>query len=376
MRLETAGPEQNAELTAFFKRFPIGGPVELKVDRTRDFFKPYQIQSDAHVTYTLRNEDKGDLLGVASFVLGETRIGGRDCRIAFGRDLRILETRQAVLGWTQHFLPVMDEVRKVFNVEHFVSILNLNEAKAMNAFIRPRPGKRPLPRYHLYRRFNLISLHGRLPWAPSPLKTVRIRRGSAHLADALAAYIVRKSRERDLALCLSPDDFQEMLGRWEGLKLDDFLVALDAADNIVGCCAPWNPGGVEEYIPLKYSMVAHNFRQFLKFGKMFGWTRTLTKPVHRLQREASLDFKYLCFLFADHADVFESLAGLAYEEARETEFLVYTQMRSDFHLRRPLTWISARLPHGMYFLVPPDQERPAILHPGNDRPATVEPFFV
>lgn len=376
MRLETAGPEHSGELAAFFKRFPLRGPVELLVDRSRDFFKPYEIQSDAHVTYTLRDSDKGDLMGVASFALGETKIAGRDCRVAFGRDLRILETRQAVLGWTQHFLPVMEEVRKVFDVEHFVSILNLNEVKAMNAFIRPRPGKRPLPRYHLYRRFNLISLHGRLPWAPKPLKTVRIRRGSAHLTDALTDYIVRKSRMRDLALCQSADDFNEMLGRWDGLKIDDFLVALDAQDNVVGCCAPWNPGGVQEYIPLKYNLLAHNFRQFLKFGKTLGWTRTLTKPVHRLQREASLDFKYLSFLYADHADVFESLATLAYEEARDTEFLVYTQMRSDLHLRRPLTWVSARLPHAIYFLVPPDQARPAILHPSNDRPAMVEPFFV
>lgn len=376
MKLEIAKPEQSAELAAFFKKFPLRGPVEIAVDRSKDFFKPYKIQSETSVTYTLRSELKEDLLGVATFAVQDTLLGGKPTRVAFGRDLRILETRQAVLGWSQHFLPVMREVQQVLGAEAFISIMNLNEVKAMNAFVRPRPGKRPLPRYYQYRRFNIVSLHGRFPWAPKPLSTVRIRRGAAHLENALADYIVRKTLQRDLGLCLAPDDFREMLARWDGLKLDDFLVALDTNDNIVGCCAPWNPGGVEEYIPLKYNLLGHNFRQFLKFGRSLGWTRTLTKPSYRLRHEAALDFKYLTFLFADNPDIFESLASDAFDEARDSEFIVYTQMRSDIHLRRPITWISAKLPHGMYVLGAPDAEPPPFIHPANDRPAMIEPFFV
>lgn len=376
MKLEIARPEQSAELATFFKTFPLNGPVEIAVDRSKGFFRPYEIQSDTHVTYTLRDEEKNELVGVASFAVSDTLVHGRPTRVAFGRDLRILETRQAVLGWTQHFLPVMKEVQRVLGAETFVSIMNLNEVKAMNAFIRPRPGKRPLPRYYLYRRFNLVSLHGRFPWAPKPLKTIRIRRGSPHLESALADYIVRKSRERDLSLCLDPSGFREALARWEGLKLDDFLVALDSKDNIIGCCAPWNAGGVEEFIPLHYNLLGHNFRQFLKFGRWLGWTRTLAKPRYRLRHEAPLDFKYLCFLFADNPDIFESLASDAFDEARDSEFLVYAQMRSDIHLRRPLNWVSAKLPHGLYVLAPPDAGTPSLINPRNDRPAMIEPFFV
>ncbi|MBX3033486.1 MAG: hypothetical protein KF865_06120 [Bdellovibrionaceae bacterium] len=375
MKLEIADPAEGAELSAFFKRFHLRGPAEIRVDRGGDFFGPARIQSDTHVTYTLKDENKSEILGVASFAIGETLAGGAPARVAFGRDLRILETRQAVLGWSQHFLPVMEEVRRVFQVDHFMSVMNLHENKAMNAFMRPRPGKRPFPRYFLHRRFNVVSLHGRFPWAPTPLPSVRIRRGAAHLQDALIHYIVRKSRERDFLTSITPEAFMDLLGRWQGLKLEDFLVALDHQDNVIGCCAPWSAGGLEEYIPLKYNLVAHNFRQFLKFGRIFGWTRALTKPVHRLKMEAGLNFRYLCFLFADNEDIFESLAWIAYEEARENEFLVYTQMRSDLHLRRPLTWVSAKLPYALYSLCPPDAEPPAFLHPSQDRPAGIEPFF-
>lgn len=375
MKLETARREQSAELAAFFKKFPVHGPVDLTIDRSNDFFAPYDLQSDASVTYTLRSEGD-ELLGLATFNIFDSLVGGRETRVAFGKDLRILETRKAILGWTQHFLPVMEEVRRVFGAESFFSVLNMNEAKALNAFVRPSPGKRPFPRYVLHRRFNLVSLHGRFPWAPEPVKSLRVRRGSLALAEQLADYIVGKQRERDLAFCLTKDDFFEALKRWRGLKLEDFLIALDGNERIVGCCAPWSAGGLEEHIPLRYNLLGHNFRQFLKFGRVLGWTRTLTKPAHRLKVEASLDFRYLSFLFADHADVFESLAWDAFEEARETEFLVYLQMRSDLHLRPPLSWISARLPHALYGMIPPHDDIPLELHPAHQRPALLEPFFV
>ncbi|HRO68277.1 MAG TPA: hypothetical protein PL182_11980, partial [Pseudobdellovibrionaceae bacterium] len=153
MRLETSTPDQAAELAQFFKRFPVQGHVELLIDRSKDFFGVSRIQSDTNLTYTLRDDDNRDLLGVVSFAIAETLVAGKPARVAFGRDLRILETRKAVLGWSQHFLPVLEEVKRVFNVDHFVSTINMAETKAMNAFLRPRPGKRPFPRYFLHRRF-------------------------------------------------------------------------------------------------------------------------------------------------------------------------------------------------------------------------------
>lgn len=376
MKLEIATPTQSLELAEFFRRFPLRGPVEMLVDRKPDFFKPYSIQSASHVTYTLRDERDASLLGSVTFVMDDLWVNGQPQKVAFGRDLRILETRQAVLGWTQHFLPVMNEIQTQHGAQHVFSILSQNDARALNAFVRPRLMRRPIPRYFLFRRFNLVSLHGRLPWAPTPLKSLRIRRGSPAIEDALIQYVVRKSRQRELGTLWDADRFLDRLARWDNLTLEDFLVATDAQGNIVGCCAPWSPGGIEERIPLRYNLIAHNFRQFLKFGKFFGWTRTLTKPVYRLGMEASLNFRYLSFLFADNEDIFDSLAWIAYDECRETEFIAYTQMRSDLHLRPPLSWISAKNAHGLYALVPPEQPLPDFMHPSNDRPVELEPFFI
>lgn len=126
---------------------------------------------------------------------------------------------------------------------------------------------------------------------------------------------------------------------------------------------------------MQYSLRAHNFRQFLKFGKMLGWTRTLTKPYSRLKIEAGFNFKYLNFLFADNGDIFESLLWKAFDDAKENEFLLYSQTRTEFIYRRPRNWVSAKMPFGIYLLLPPDSEVPTFLHPNNENPAEIEPFF-
>lgn len=375
MKLKIASAEDSLALSDFFKQFPMGGQVEVKIDRHKNFFKAYDTQADKHITYTLR-DDQDTIQGMASFLVTDLWIEGAPTTVAIGRDLRIANNRRAILSWGQHFLPVMNEVVQMFNCKHVFSILNLSEMQALNAFVRPRQLKRPIPRYFMYRRFNIVSVHGRLPLTRHPLPHLRIRRGSTQLEDALINYISKKSRQKDLATAWDQQSFQDKLERWEGLKLGDFLIALDRHDNIVGCTAPWSAGGIEDFVPLRYNLLAHNFRQFLKFGHLFGWTRPLTKPANRLIVEDTLNFRYLNFLNADNEDIFESLLWAAYEDAHQNEFLVYTQMRSEFHLRRPLGWVSGKIPFGLYCLVAPDQDPPGFLHPTNERHAELEPFFI
>ncbi len=374
MKLEIAKPEDSKALTEFYKSFSVHGPVQMKIDRNGDFFAPYSIQSDQHLTYQLR-DDEQKLEGMASFVVRDVLLNGKVRPVAFGRDLRISSNRRAILQWSQHFLPVMNEVFHTFGCKHLFSVLSMSEVQALNAFVRPRNMKRPLPHYHMFRRFNMVTVHGRMPWAKNPLPHLRIRRGNDSNVDALIYYITQKSHQRDLSTVWDGQSFYEKLERWKGLKLEDFLIAFDKNDNVVGCVAPWSAGGMQEFIPMEYSLRAHNFRQFLKFGKMLGWTRTLTKPFSRLKIEAGLNFKYMNFLFADNGDIFESLLWRAYDDANDNEFLLYNQTRSEFIYRRPLSWISAKMPFGVYYLSMPDQQLPTFLHPANEKSVEVEPFF-
>jgi len=375
MRLELAKPSDSPEILEFFKGFPIKGVLDIKIDRRGDFFAPYAVESDRYCTYLLR-DDQNAIQGMASFIIKDVMIQGQLQTVAFGRDLRISNNRRAILEWSDHFVPTLLDVTNTYGAQHFFSALNLTETTALNAFVRPRNLKRLLPRYYSYRRMNLVSVHGRFPWAKNPLPHLQIRNGSSVNADALIYYLSEKNSARNLATYWDSYSFFKQLQRWRGLKIEDFLIAFDRHNNIVGCCAPWKADGIQELIPLEYSLMAHNFRQFLKFGKVFGWTRPLTKPSYRLQLEEQLQFQYLTHLFAENADVFESLLWTAYDRARSSDFLVYSAGREELAYRRPRNWVTAKIPHGLYCMVPPDVSAPEFLSPSNDLPISLEGFFV
>ncbi|MBL7543711.1 MAG: hypothetical protein JNL11_07830 [Bdellovibrionaceae bacterium] len=371
MRLELAQMSHNEELLEFYGRFPLENYIQLKLDRGRDFFKYYNIQSDQFISYILR-DDNLTILGHVCFQIENVLIDGKITRIAWARDLRISPERKAILHWAEHTKSVFDEIRKIFSVDYFMTSLNMNEIVALNTFIRPRAQKRFMPRYFLYRKFDLVTLHGQFPFTYPPDSKLKIRRGNPNQADQYLDYLLKKNQSYAFSVYTDREGLTEMLDRWSSLSWEDFFIAFDSKDNIVGMMSSWSSAGVQDFIPLRYSLRAHNFRQFLKFGKMFSWSRTLTKPYHRIKIEAALNFRSLNHIFVDHPDVFHSLLWKAFDEARDNEFLVYARDRKNINLKPPLGWISAEQTYGLYCTILPDEDVPSFLHPSHEGLMTLE----
>lgn len=365
MRLELAQMSNNEELLDFYGRFPLENLMQIKLDRGRDFFKYYTIQTDQFVSYILR-DDNNTILGHVCFIIETVLIEGKATRIAWSRDLRISPDRRAILHWAEHTKNVFDEVRKIFAVDYFMTSLNMHEVKALNTFTRPRTQKRFMPRYFLYRKFDIVSLHGQFPFTFPPDSKLKIRRGNPKQSDQYLDYLLKKNQNYSFSLYTDRESFNDMMDRWSSLSWEDFFIAFDSKDNIVGMLSSWSSAGVQDFIPLRYSLIAHNFRQFLKFGKLFSWSRTLTKPFHRLKIEAALNFRSLNHIFVDHPDVFHSLLWKAFDEARDNEFLVYVRDRKNINLKAPLGWIAAEQHYGMYCTILPDEPIPSFLHPSHD----------
>lgn len=375
MKLELLDQNSNQDLLEFFKEFPIKGLVEFKVDRLQDYFGLYKLQSENHRTYALRN-DQNKIQAMASFALREVFQDGEVQQIALATDLRVAPSRQAILEWSNHFLPVMKSVKEDLGVSHFFSNINLTEPSGLNLFVRPRNMRRALPRYYLYRKFSLVSLHGRFPWAPKPLTFVKIRHGNEQNIDALIAYIIKRSQFRPFASVWDTSSLRKKMARLPGFSLENFLIAFDANENVVGCLAPWSFQGIQDWIPRSYRLRAHNFRQFLKFGSAFGWTKVLPKPIRSTGFEAPLKFQYLTNIHVDNEDIFESLLHTAFSQAGPQEFLCYAQVDKDIRLTPPASWIAARIPHALYAVIPPQTDLPTFLHPSISLNPEIEAYMI
>lgn len=374
MRLESATAENEAELRRFYEQFSLKSVLELQIRRPHDFFAPYRLQSDDYETLVLRESDHL-LHGVASFVCRDAYFEDRVQRIALATDLRIHPSRKAILSWSQHFLPVLRETLQARGVSSVFSVINAYDVAAFNAFVRPRTIKRSMPRYHLYRQFELVTLHGRFPWAPPPVPGLRIRRGEEKWSGAILDYILRRAPFKAFCSAWDEKSFREKMARLPGFSLENFWIAFDSSEKVVGMMAPWSPLEIQEYCPLSYGLRAHNFRQFLKFGRLLGWTRPLTKPLSRTGLEAPLKFRHLTFVSVENEDIFESLLWTAFESIPRDEFLVYGHCLRDFRLNPPESWIAARLPFGLYAVVPPEMDPPAFLHPSHSLNPEIESCY-
>ncbi len=350
-------------LQSFFEKFPISHIASFQTHRGKDFFAHYEIQSPQWVCYILRSRKDQSIHGMVTFILRESRWQGKFVRIAVATDLRISPEKTVLKNWLQYFLPVLREIRTKDGADYIFSSINMMDSGALKNFVRPRPLRRPLPRYFLYRKLSLISIHGRFPWAYKPLPSLRICRANEKILPELINYIVRQNQHKPFSSIWDENSFFQKMRRLVGTKIEDFWIAYDANDQVVGCLSSWSSKGINDLSPLSYSLRAHNFRQFVKLSHYLGFARLLTKPKASTGKTQPLNFRYLTFLNADNADIFESLLWWAYESTPKTEFLVYAACEGETHLRAPPTWITAEIPHALYSLVDPDEKKPDFLDP-------------
>lgn len=375
MILERASLTHQEELTHFFEQFSLSSIIDMKVRRPQGFFAPYKTLSDHYDTLILRDKNR-KIQGTASLIFRDSIFEGQKQKIAFATDLRIEPSRKAILAWADHFLPTLRNTLQEQGVTSVFSIINTQDQAAVNTFVRPRSMKRAMPRYYLYRKFQMVSIHGRFPWAPEPVKGLTIQRAENRHLGPLLEYICNRAQYRAFSTVWDDHSFFDRLSRMKGLSIQDFWIAFDSREKIVGCLAPWSLGDLQEYCPLSYGLRAHNFRQFLKFGKFLGWTHPLTKPLSRTGEEAPLKFKILTNLYVDNEDVFDSLVGAAFDHSAKDEFLIYTHCNLDIRLNPPQGWVTASHPYGLYAVVPPEVEIPSFLHPSHRLNPEIEASMV
>ena len=112
--------------------------------------------------------------------------------------------RKAIIHWTKHYLPALEQAKQEFDVNYFFSAVPKLQTQAFNAFVRPRSNKRQLPRYYLFRNYEAVNIHGRLPFTLQPLKSVNIRNAQSSDLEALSEFIASKKRIKPCLLYTSP----------------------------------------------------------------------------------------------------------------------------------------------------------------------------
>lgn len=352
MRIVRANQSDNDRCRDFFASATLPGDVDLRLER-EDFFRPYKIQGDDHSTYLLLN-DSDEIEAMATLVFRSGWLGGESQTIGYATDLRVSPSRRAILNWAQHFLPILDSEKKKRDCKYVFTVVAQLQRQAYNAFIRPRLTRRNLPRYHLFRKFRMVSIHGLLPWAPRPLKTILFRHGAASDLELICQYLAKRKSRAVLHYTPSSELVFQQLMRWPGLNASDFILAFDFHRNLVGCVAPWDSDRLQKTFAVDYHRRAKVLHDSLKAAALLGLAKRLPKAGR------ALHFSYLTHFEADNPDIFYGLLHSAYRTTN-SQFVMYPHFEGDLAFTPPRSMISANIKAGLYCIQEPSQLSPDFL---------------
>lgn len=358
MKLRLATEDDSELLIPFYEETLVTTPIHLRLHKQGSFYFQYQMQSDDFSTYILvdDNSDK-KIKAMVSLIFREAQIDGLLQKVGYVTDLRIATDRRVVLEWARILLPTLRSAKKAHDCRYVFSVVGEAQQQAMNAFIRPRNVRRELPRYYLYRKFHVVSLHALWPWALPPLESIVTERATQQDLPALAEYVAKKNSHRTPNYHPTPGHFLKNLDRWSQLEVENFLLAKDHNGHIVGCTALWNSQPYEQFIPEKYDSLSLTLKEVLHFYSLFSSARKLTdvgKP---------LNFYYLSYLHADNSDIFYSLCYSCYQQVPRTHFLVYPHFEGTLMTQPAKSFISSRIRAGLYCLLEPEETAPDFLKP-------------
>ncbi len=374
MQIKQATWNDESQLTEFFESFAFEDLINFKIQRPQGFFHPYQIQGKDFETYFLAS-DEGAIVATSSFVYHDFYSPSHDrpLKLAIARDMRLLPTRKAAIGWHENLNAIITQVKSAHDTNGLMVLLSKKESHLLNSFLRTRLSSPQILRYDLYQRVKLVSLHGFFPIYKVDLPWINVRPAQESDISMIDQFIKDPLHHRYSDI-KDAHSLQTQLKNM-GLELDSVWLAINSQLKIVGLLTLLPSDLLQNYIPLSYQLRAHNFRQFLKFGSLLGWTHRLTKPKSRSKSELALNFFHVGHIRVTHSDVFEWMLKSIYNQIDHDSFLIYLKEENDQKLTLGPSALTAEMDFGLYSITQPNESFLTQANQWNREKLTLDSFY-
>lgn len=239
VELRQATQADNQAILAFISRHAMQSELQLRFDRSPDFFALLAAHSDRHETWLLLQD--GCIVALGSYVIRPGYIRGGIEPIVYLSDLRVAPIRGVAGRWRKHFRELMTEVAARTRARYaFCAVIRDNQL-ALNSITR----QSALGFHHLC-GYATISLLARKPM--QRLGKVDVRLASANDFGQLQNLLDRDSGSRMFGPVFDHDELRRRLDSWPGFGIESFIVAVDSKNDIVGCVAPWDYAALKRIV--------------------------------------------------------------------------------------------------------------------------------
>lgn len=362
MLLSHATLEDDPELKRFFASQVVRGLYSYRMTRPKSFFDQYKLTTDDFYTFVLKDQSS-QIHAMASVLFKKAYVNDQEQTVGYLTDLRVSSSRKATLIWAKEFVPAFEQVRDERQCQFLFSDLELFESKAYNLLLRRRQPDHRLPRYHLFRKFNLVAIYGRFLFADQPLSSIQIGHGLESDIEEICQYLKEKSVRRPLRYNLTPEILKNRIDSWPNFNIENFLLARDRNQKLIGCMAPWDNSSVQQIVVEKYHGKSFQYYSTSRTLALMGMARPLPAPGQAFRP------KHITHSACDNPDIFYSLLSYAYDHCRHKELLIYPNYQGEFATRPPRSFMSIKVPYGFYSVLDTHKRLPPYLHPNPFNPA-------
>ncbi|MBT9558239.1 MAG: hypothetical protein IV100_19555 [Myxococcales bacterium] len=248
--LRRATPADNTALCEVFRRVTMDADLHLAVERDPDYFALYDLQGCPY--YAMAFDMDGKVEASGSFVARDAWLGGDSPgRIGYACDLRLTP---AVRGgrFLGEWMGVgfRDAARTIGFDYAYTAVIASNRA-AMKALAERSPRYPGKPVYTPHSRFRILNVLFTFKKSPRP-SAFRVRPATIDDLAIITDRLRADHRHRPFGYVIGDATLPGTLARWPGLRIEDFLLAFDGGDRLVGVTAVWNANPVKRYRVLGY----------------------------------------------------------------------------------------------------------------------------
>jgi len=226
----------NRQLCELFASVRLESALSLTQERDPDFFALPRLHQGPFST-AVAFADDGRLVGCGTVAVRESHLGDHRLTSGYLCDLRVAPGFRGGFHLARAYGHFMNHIEMIHGADLFTTVIFDSNTAAVKALTTRSDKRKDQPVYRPMTPFEMVSIQfTRKKTEPSN----RVRAATANDHEPLVAFLAARASHRILGEVLTRDRFVQRLALWPNFALEDFLLATDSHDKIVGCLAPWD----------------------------------------------------------------------------------------------------------------------------------------
>jgi len=325
-RFELATPEDDAGLRGVLRETTMPGTIELQLLREPSFFAANDVLGGFHQTIICRDTNSGEIVGCGCRSVRDLNVDGRVQSVGYLSMLRGKKQFRS-RGLMARGYRFLRELHDDGRAEFYLTTIAEGNDEAITLLTSGRTG---LPRYTFEGTYSTFVIPCRRPilkeqFAPAPDLTFRA--ASKSDVDAIVSFLAAEASSRSYFPNYQPSDFFGPDNAFRNLNVDNVLLAIDGAGDVVGTMALWDQRAFRQTVVKGYQGPLRSLRPVYNVWAQIAGGIRLPKPGQKL------NYAYVAIPVAPERFIFKQLLAQIIESAKSIglEYVLLGCHESDEH---------------------------------------------